>query len=84
MLICALSAALGVVFLTLYLRGEVTVTGWASLILSIWFLAGIVIFVLGVIGLYLGKAFDRVKSRPLYLVQYRLHLDETPPPRHGL
>jgi len=84
MLICTLTAVLGIVFLVKYFRGEVTVTGWASLILSIWFLGGVVICLLGVIGLYLGKTFDRVKGRPLYLVQDRLNLDEPPPPRHGL
>jgi len=45
------------------------VTGWASLIFSIWFLAGIIISVLGMVGVYIGKTFDEVKKRPLYIIQ---------------
>lgn len=52
----------------LYFKGVIYVTGFASLIISIWFLGGLVIFILGIIGLYLAKVFDGIKSRPLYLV----------------
>ncbi len=44
------------------------ITGWSSLIVSIYFIGGIIIAILGVIGIYLGKAFDEVKRRPLYIV----------------
>ena len=46
----------------------VPVTGWTSLIVSLYFLAGIIIFTLGVLGVYLGKVFDEVKRRPLYII----------------
>lgn len=55
-------------FLIKYLRGEIIVLGYASLILSIWFFSGLAIFILGVMGLYLGKVFEKVKSRPVYIV----------------
>jgi len=45
------------------------VEGWSSLIVSIYFLGGIIIAILGIIGLYLGKTFDEVKKRPLYIVR---------------
>jgi hypothetical protein len=45
------------------------VEGWSSLIVSIYFLGGIIIAILGVIGLYLGKTFDQTKQRPLYIVR---------------
>jgi len=51
-----------------YFTGIFKVKGYTSLIVSIWFLAGLIIFILGVIGLYLGKTFEGVKNRPLYLV----------------
>lgn len=51
-----------------YFAGIIKVIGYTSLIVSIWFLAGLTIFILGVIGLYLGKTFEGVKNRPLYLV----------------
>lgn len=44
------------------------VEGWASLIASIYFIGGIIIGILGVIGIYLGKTFDEAKKRPLYLI----------------
>lgn len=50
-----------------FIFGEISVLGWTSLIISIWFLSGIIILVLGVIGLYLGKTFDKVKNRPVYI-----------------
>lgn len=42
--------------------------GWSSLIVSLYFLGGIVIAILGIIGVYLGKTFDEVKKRPLYVI----------------
>jgi dolichol-phosphate mannosyltransferase len=46
------------------------ITGWASLIVSIYFMGGIIISILGVIGIYLGKTFDESKKRPLYIVMH--------------
>jgi len=44
------------------------IVGWPSLIVSIYFIGGIIIAILGVIGIYLGKTFDETKKRPLYIV----------------
>lgn len=44
------------------------VLGWASLMVSLYFLGGIIIFILGIIGLYLGKTFEETKHRPLYVI----------------
>ncbi|PXV61687.1 dolichol-phosphate mannosyltransferase [Dyella jiangningensis] len=46
----------------------VPITGWSSLIVSMYFLSGIIISLLGVLGVYLGKTFDESKRRPLYIV----------------
>jgi polyisoprenyl-phosphate glycosyltransferase len=46
----------------------IPVPGWGSLIVSLYFLAGVTIGVLGMVGLYVGKIFDEVKARPLYIV----------------
>ncbi|MES2648321.1 MAG: glycosyltransferase family 2 protein [Bacteroidota bacterium] len=51
-----------------WLSGEVIVLGYASLIISIWLLSGIIIATLGVIGLYVGKIFEGVKNRPSFIV----------------
>lgn len=44
------------------------VIGWSSLIVSLYFIGGIIIATLGIIGIYLGKTFDEAKKRPLYLI----------------
>lgn len=43
--------------------------GWSSLIASIWCVGGLIIFCIGVIGFYIAKVFNQVKSRPLYIVR---------------
>jgi len=47
------------------------VSGWTSLFVSMYFLGGIIIAILGVIGIYLGKTFDETKKRPLYIIRRR-------------
>lgn len=47
----------------------VPIQGWSSLIVSIYFIGGIIISILGIIGIYLGKTFDESKKRPLYIVR---------------
>lgn len=45
------------------------VSGWTSLIVSIWFLGGITIFFMGIIAIYLSKIFIEVKQRPQAIVR---------------
>jgi len=54
---------------------KVPVPGWSSLIVSLYFLSGIIIVILGILGVYLGKVFDETKKRPLYIISKRT--DET-------
>jgi dolichol-phosphate mannosyltransferase len=54
-----------------YFTGRITEPGFTSLILSLWFLSGLIIFILGIIGLYLGKVFEGIKERPLYIIEKR-------------
>ncbi|WP_420581920.1 glycosyltransferase family 2 protein [Reichenbachiella sp.] len=51
------------------LSGNIHVPGYASIVASIWFFSGLIIFILGVIGLYLAQVFKNVKQRPDYYVQ---------------
>lgn len=60
-----------------YVFSEIKVSGWMSLFVSIWFLSGIIICVLGMIGLYLGKTLDTVKNRPRYIVMEKINLPKT-------
>lgn len=51
------------------------VEGWTSLFVSLYFIGGIIISILGIMGIYLGKVFDESKRRPLYIVR-RMTFDE--------
>lgn len=53
---------------------DVSILGWAGLMVSIWFVGGIVIGILGIIGLYLGKIYDEVKQRPIYVIAESVNL----------
>lgn len=59
----------GIYSLYKYFTGQITEPGFTSLIVSLWFLSGLIIFILGVIGLYLGKVFEGIKDRPLYIIE---------------
>lgn len=56
--------------------GIITVEGFTSTIFSIWFVGGLILFVMGVIGLYIGKIFDQVKDRPLYVVSDKINFEK--------
>ena len=54
-----------------YFRGNV-VPGWSSIMLSIWFVGGVVLMALGIVGVYIGKVFMEVKHRPRYSINEEL------------
>ncbi|MCI9143127.1 MAG: glycosyltransferase family 2 protein [Lachnospiraceae bacterium] len=55
-----------------YFTGHV-VPGWTSLILSIWFLGGLQLLAIGLVGQYIGKIYIEVKQRPRYNIEKILH-----------
>jgi dolichol-phosphate mannosyltransferase len=56
----------------------VGVAGWTSIMVLTSFLFGLLFANLGILGLYLGKVFDEVKGRPLYMVEKRVNLPGKP------
>jgi dolichol-phosphate mannosyltransferase len=50
------------------------VIGWASLMTTIIFSTGTILTVLGIFGVYLGRVYNEVKSRPLYIIQDSINL----------
>ena len=66
-----ISFAMIVFALVRYSEGETT-QGWASLLVSLWFIGGIITTALGVTGTYVGKIYIEVKHRPRYFVQERV------------
>ena len=60
-----------------YFTGHV-VPGWTSLIVSIWFLGGLQLLAIGLVGQYIGKIYMEVKQRPRYNIE-KLLIDENIP-----
>lgn len=56
-----------------YVMGSVlfsyVVPGWASIMISLWFIGAVITLAIGIIGIYVGKIFIEVKHRPLYSIQ---------------
>lgn len=63
-----ISIALMVYTMVEKIRGQV-ITGWSSLMVSIWFIGGVQLISISVIGEYIGKVFTEVKHRPRYNIE---------------
>ncbi|KGN82849.1 b-glycosyltransferase [Porphyromonadaceae bacterium COT-184 OH4590] len=61
-------------YLTMYFTGSIKVMGFTTLIISFWLLSGIIIFILGFTGLYIGKVFEKVKERPIFIVKEGINI----------
>ena len=59
---------IGIVILIRKLLFGVGILGWTSIILSLLFMSGIIITMLGIISLYISKIYNQVKERPLYII----------------
>lgn len=67
-IIAALAFCYGLYIIQQWLFYGSPIAGWGSLIVSIYFLGGVIIAILGILGVYLGKTFDETKKRPLYII----------------
>lgn len=71
-LVMTLVAILMIIFaIVRHSEGE-TIQGWTSILVSLWFIGGVMTTALGVAGLYIGKIFIEVKRRPRYFVEERV------------
>jgi dolichol-phosphate mannosyltransferase len=59
----------------LYLKlfTDATVTGWTSMVSFILIFNGMILFILGIIGEYIGRIYDESKNRPLYVIRERVN-----------
>jgi dolichol-phosphate mannosyltransferase len=69
----AIIAALGLVIKTIV--RDTPVNGWVTLFVSMWFIAGIMISVMGIIAVYIGSIFDEVKHRPSYIFDEKVNFE---------
>ncbi|WP_228156466.1 glycosyltransferase family 2 protein [Arcobacter caeni] len=52
-----------------YFLFSIPTEGWTSVMVSIYFIGGLLFANMGILGLYIGKIFDETKNRPIYIVQ---------------
>ncbi len=60
-----------VYFLITYWAGE-AVSGWSTIVISIWALGGLQLLAIGVIGEYIGKIYLETKQRPKFIIETNL------------
>lgn len=71
-LVMTLVSVVMIVFaLVRHFQGD-TIQGWTSLLVSLWFIGGIVTTGVGITGIYIGKIYTEVKRRPRYFVEERV------------
>jgi len=69
-LICASLALLGIIYaLFLRLFTNIWVEGWTTLIFAVLFIGGAELISVGILGEYIGRIYNEIKYRPLYVVQ---------------
>jgi glycosyltransferase involved in cell wall biosynthesis len=72
-IIAFFSFLIGFVYFVKYLFGEITEPGFTTLIMSIWFLSGMLMLMIGIVGVYVGKTFEASKERPLFIIEKQLN-----------
>ena len=71
----ALSFLLALYNLVARLIGLISLPGYTTTVFSIWFVGGLMLFVMGILGLYIGKIFDQVKGRQLFVVKNKVNFE---------
>lgn len=66
--ISVLSFLFGLFTLYQAIIGEIRVLGYSTIVVSIWFLSGVIITTIGVSGIYVGKIFDQTKGRKSFII----------------
>lgn len=59
-----------------YFFGYINLPGFTTTVFSIWFVGGLIMMQLGVLGIYIGKIFDKIKGRPLYVVMDEVNVEK--------
>ncbi|MBR1809124.1 MAG: glycosyltransferase family 2 protein [Paludibacteraceae bacterium] len=68
-MLCVLLSFVEIVYILIaWIMGSV-VAGWSSLLFSVWFLGGLLLLSVGIIGEYIGKIYKEVKQRPRYIIE---------------
>lgn len=71
-LICIISV-LAIIYCLVRHFTNNTVSGWTSLVMSIWFLGGLQLIAIGMVGQYIGKIYLETKARPKFIIEQVLN-----------
>ncbi len=71
-LLCIVIAVAVIVWAVVVHAEGHTLPGWTSLLVSVWFVGGVILTSLGIMGEYIGKIFSEVKRRPRYIIADRV------------
>ncbi len=79
-MICASLALLGIAYaLFIRLFTHLWVEGWTALIIAVLFVGGVQLVSVGILGEYVGRIYNEIKNRPLYIAQEYFGFDEAGP-----
>ena len=73
--IVVFSILLAIFYLIRYMAGGIAVSGFTTLIISLWLIAGMLISLIGMVGIYLGRVYDKVKDRPVFIVKEQINFE---------
>ena len=60
------------IFINVFINVKYSIAGWPTVVCLILLIGGVIMFLLGIIGLYISKLFIEVKGRPLYIVDRKI------------
>lgn len=70
--VVAISIVMLIYSVVRYFQGQ-TVPGWSSIMVSIWFIGGLLLLSIGIVGEYIGKIYLETKARPRYMIESMLN-----------
>ena len=76
----SLAFLVGVFAIVANLAGAFTVPGWTSILVVVSFLGGVQLILIGMLGLYVGRIYEEVKARPIYIVRETVGFRDAPAP----
>ena len=74
MLFIFISLIAGFIIVINYIINGIKVSGWLTLFVSLWFIAGVLTIILGILAVYVGNIYIEVKKRPSYIIKETVNI----------
>lgn len=79
-MVCAIFALMGIAYaLGMRLFTNIWVEGWTAMMIAVLFMGGVQLICVGILGEYVGRIYNEIKRRPLYIVDEYIGFDQSPP-----